>query len=256
MLLKKRPGISAALLLVAIIVIPGLFVYFTDPAVSCQLDSQRLDDTDVQWASPEAIAQERSNPSPSLSVPTQQQQETPVSTTPEFPQEPVQPDTVDLSHPPEAPSNYHRGAYYIVISRRLNHLWLMKDGQVELDAVCATGKGDTLVWERGGKTWVFETPTGEFTVQYKTDSPRWVPPEWDFVERNEEPPDWIARSRAASYEMLGDYSINIGGDLNIHGTLYENLLGRSITHGCIRVGAVNLGHIYNRIRTGSKVYIY
>ncbi len=165
-------------------------------------------------------------------------------------------DPVDLSTPPQAPDDYPPGEHYIVISCDYNRIWLMRDGQVELAALCATGKGDTLVWEEGGKTWVFETPTGVFSVQYMTDRPRWVPPEWDYVERGEDPPDWLNRARSASYDMLGDYSINFGNDYNIHGTLFERLLGRSITHGCVRVGADDLAYIYRRAKKGTKIYIY
>ena len=234
MIWTKRPGVTAALIVAVAFGAPGLFAYFSDMPLSDEAPMASV---------PEAAAVVEMPPLPPLVSPD----------TTDVPSAEPAP---DLSVPPEHPSEYRRDSYYVVISRRLNHLWLMRNGGVVLDAVCATGKGDTLVWEAGQKTWVFQTPTGRFHVRYKTDSPRWVPPEWDYVERGEEPPDWLGRARSASYDMLGDYCINIGGDLNIHGTLYENLLGRSITHGCIRVGARDLAQIYSRIRTGSEVFIY
>lgn len=163
---------------------------------------------------------------------------------------------VELSSLPPLPERRPRGENYVVISRQWNRLWLLRDAEILHSALCATGKGDTLVWEKGSRTWVFNTPTGEFRVQHKSSNPRWVPPEWEYVERGEEPPDWLGRNRAASYDMLGDYAINFGDDYNIHGTLYEGLLGRSITHGCVRVGAVDLAYVYPRVQKGTKVFIY
>jgi len=162
----------------------------------------------------------------------------------------------ELSALPPLPANHPRDEVYLIISRSYNRLWLMRGETILHVAVCATGKGDTLVWEKTGKKWVFETPQGEFSVQHKSSNPRWLPPEWDYVERDEEPPDWLTRARASRYDMLGDYAINFGGDYNIHGTLYEGLLGRSITHGCVRVGARDLAFIYPRVKVGTKIYIY
>lgn len=157
---------------------------------------------------------------------------------------------------PPRPASPPKSQPYIVISNEHNRLWLMQDDEVIRVAVCATGKGDTLVWEEKGKVWVFNTPTGEFTVQHKTRNPRWVPPEWHYVEQGETPPDWLGRAKEADYDMLGDAAINFGNDYNIHGTLFEGLLGNNITHGCVRVGARDLDFIYSRVNRGTKIYIY
>ncbi len=157
---------------------------------------------------------------------------------------------------PALPEQRPRDAHYIVISNEHNRLWLMRNDEIVRVAVCATGKGDTLHWEEGGKTWVFSTPTGTFTVQHKTTRPRWIPPEWHYVEQGEDPPDWLGRALEADYDMLGDAAINFGNDYNIHGTLFEGLLGRSITHGCVRIGARDLAYIYPRVGRGTKVFIY
>ena len=39
------------------------------------------------------------------------------------------------------------------------------------------------------------------------------------------------------YGSLGEYALYFGNGYMIHGTLYERLLGRPVSHGCIRVGA-------------------
>jgi L,D-transpeptidase YbiS len=38
--------------------------------------------------------------------------------------------------------------------------------------------------------------------------------------------------------------------------LYTRLLGRSVTHGCIRVGDADLKAIYEAAAIGTKIYIF
>jgi len=40
--------------------------------------------------------------------------------------------------------------------------------------------------------------------------------------------------------VLGEYGLYFGDGFLIHGTLYERLLGRNVTHGCIRLGRGDL----------------
>jgi len=42
----------------------------------------------------------------------------------------------------------------------------------------------------------------------------------------------------------------------IHGTLYERLLGRSVTHGCIRLGKEDLRIVAESADVGTEVYIF
>ena len=55
---------------------------------------------------------------------------------------------------------------------------------------------------------------------------------------------------------LGDYALELGDGYEIHGTLYPTLLGRSITHGCIRLNDEDLAVTFELIDTGNRVYIY
>ena len=68
----------------------------------------------------------------------------------------------------------------IVVSTAENRLYVRRAGKTIFRAVCSTGKGTSLV--QGGKTMVFETPTGKFRVVSKEENPVWVPPEWHYVE--------------------------------------------------------------------------
>ncbi|MDZ4383320.1 MAG: L,D-transpeptidase, partial [Thermodesulfovibrionia bacterium] len=56
--------------------------------------------------------------------------------------------------------------------------------------------------------------------------------------------------------VLGDYALSLGNGYLIHGTLYTRLLGRNVTHGCIRVGDKDLKELYNTIPIGTKVIIF
>ena len=52
----------------------------------------------------------------------------------------------------------------------------------------------------------------------------------------------------------GDYPE--GDGYLLHGTLYSNLLGEPVTHGCIRLGDADLALAYRTAKVGTWVYIY
>ena len=55
---------------------------------------------------------------------------------------------------------------------------------------------------------------------------------------------------------LGDYALGFGDGYFIHGTLYTRLLGRNVTHGCVRVGDEDLKAVFRAVSIGTKIYIY
>jgi len=55
---------------------------------------------------------------------------------------------------------------------------------------------------------------------------------------------------------LGEYALYFGNGFMIHGTLYERLLGRAVSHGCIRVGRDDLRKVWANARVGMHIYIY
>jgi hypothetical protein len=83
----------------------------------------------------------------------------------------------------EAPEPPHDRPY-LVISLEEHHLWFKQRGVVLFAAEVATGSGKTMVGERGGSAWKFETPRGRLVVQSKAEAPVWVPPDWHYVERS------------------------------------------------------------------------
>jgi lipoprotein-anchoring transpeptidase ErfK/SrfK len=148
---------------------------------------------------------------------------------------------------------YPKGVYIVVDSYR-NRLHLVENGHVIRSAVCSTGTGIMLKDPRNGKTWVFDTPVGERVVERKVKHPVWAKPDWAFIEEGQLPPtDPNERFDDAS---LGDYALYIGDGFIIHGTLFKSLLGRRVTHGCIRLGDEDLDFVYHHAPIGTRVYLY
>ncbi len=145
---------------------------------------------------------------------------------------------------------------YVVVDQTQNRLYLKKDEQTVLEAVCSAGSGMVLKEGEGGKgrVWVFDTPRGLFHVKSKQENPVWSKPDWAFIEEGKPIPK--NKEDRLDYGTLGEYSFQLGNAYMIHGTLYERLLGRSVTHGCIRVGRDDLRVLWKEVPVGTPVYIY
>ncbi|MDF1503364.1 L,D-transpeptidase [Roseisolibacter sp. H3M3-2] len=72
---------------------------------------------------------------------------------------------------------------YLVVSVAERRLWYKRGDSVLFSTQVATGSGRTLVKEGGGAHWKFETPRGRLVVIGKDSMPRWVPPDWHYVEQ-------------------------------------------------------------------------
>lgn len=147
-------------------------------------------------------------------------------------------------------------APYIVIDRSRNRLHLRNPNKVLREATCATGSGKILFGQKHNQTWHFQTPRRVFTVQKKVTDPIWKKPVWAFVEKNQSAPVLPWEFRRLDGTTLGDYALELEDSYAIHGTLYPNLLGRSITHGCIRLNTADLAAAYATTPVGTKVYIF
>ena len=142
---------------------------------------------------------------------------------------------------------------YIAVSAAANRLYLRRGREVLREAVVSTGTNDTL--KQGDNKWIFDTPRGALTVWRKKDKPVWIKPDWAFLEEGKPIPPMDSPERRQP-GVLGDYLLDLGGGVAIHGTPLENLLGRSVTHGCIRVSADDLKVLYDSVPVGTRVYIY
>jgi len=146
-----------------------------------------------------------------------------------------------------------RGAYLVVDSYR-NRLHLYRDGEPLRSAVCSTGTGIVLRDPRNGRTWIFDTPLGERVIERKVKNPVWAKPDWAFIEEGQLPPT-DPNERFDGFS-LGDYALYMGDGYIIHGTLFPSLLGRRVTHGCIRLGDEDLEFVYRNAPIGTRVYLY
>jgi len=143
---------------------------------------------------------------------------------------------------------------YIVVDTAKNTLYLKKEDKIIRQAIISTGSGNVLVEPGGKRTWVFDTPRGEFAVKYKLKEPTWIKPDWAYIEEGEEIPKKF--SERAEADVLGEYALGFGNGYFIHGTLYTRLLGRNVTHGCIRLGDEDLIAINKASAIGTKIYIF
>jgi len=144
---------------------------------------------------------------------------------------------------------------YIVIDQTQNRLYLRRGDETLLQAVCSTGSGMVLRESTGKKReWVFDSPRGRFEVRSVNRNPVWAKPDWAFVEESQP----IPRNPAdrLEYGSLGEYALHFGDGFMIHGTLYERLLGRAVSHGCIRVGRDDLRKVWANARVGTQIFIY
>jgi L,D-transpeptidase YbiS len=144
---------------------------------------------------------------------------------------------------------------YIVVDTAHNRLYVRRGDEVLLDAIASTGSGVILdkPGERGSQ-WVFDTPRGEFSVQSRLINPVWVKPDWAFLEEDQAvPADPAARLEPG---VLGEYALGFGRGYFIHGTLYTRLLGKNVTHGCIRLNDDDLRTAYKLAKVGTPVMIF
>ncbi len=143
---------------------------------------------------------------------------------------------------------------YIVIDTGKNTLFLKNGKTTVRQAVISSGSGSVLEDPNGERQWVFDTQRGEYAVKQKAVEPNWIKPDWAFIEEGEEiPKKYKDRIEEG---VLGDYALGFGNGYFIHGTLYTRLLGRNVTHGCIRVGDKDLNALYQASSIGTRIVIF
>jgi lipoprotein-anchoring transpeptidase ErfK/SrfK len=143
---------------------------------------------------------------------------------------------------------------YILVDTAENRLYLKQGTKVLREAVVSCGSGEILEEPGGKRKWLFDTPRGEFSVQSKLVDPTWIKPDWAFIEEGEKVPKNF--NDRIDQDSLGDFALGFGNSYFIHGTLYTRLLGRNVTHGCIRVGDDDLKAIFQKAVLGTKIYIF
>ncbi len=146
-----------------------------------------------------------------------------------------------------------------VIGKERNPLWSAPDWHyIELAAL----QGWKLVWLRSGQRVPvaeggYVTTRGGVVGRVAPDG------SWHPVARGDEavfgdtlfapPPGSVNRSMPG---ILGNYKLDTGGGIYLHGTPEEASVGRPSTHGCMRLLDSDLQFLYRSIPVGTPVYVY
>lgn len=139
--------------------------------------------------------------------------------------------------------------YVIAVDCNSNKLYLVRGGRVLRECVIATGM------DRRVSSYYFHTPRGEFSILSKERDPLWYRPAWAWIERGQAVPTGRERWRGIP-GVMGKAKLDLGHGYAIHGTNDVASLGSKATHGCIRVGAVDLEAVYNIADVGTRVFIF
>jgi L,D-transpeptidase YbiS len=143
---------------------------------------------------------------------------------------------------------------YVVVDSALNRVYWWQNGVVLREMIASCGTGNILEDPASGRKWVFETPRAELRVIGKKAAPVWMKPDWAFIEEGEEiPKDGSGRAEPG---VMGDYAVAIGDGYYLHGTLYKRLLGRNVSHGCVRLGDDDIEFIYKTTKIGTRVILF
>jgi hypothetical protein len=143
---------------------------------------------------------------------------------------------------------------YVIVDTASNTLTLRQGERVLRTAVVSAGSGSVLRDPAGQRHWVFDTPHGIRSVLSKITHPVWVKPDWAFIEEGASAP--VQYADRLEPGAMGDYAIGLGDGYFIHGTLYTRLLGRNVTHGCVRVGDQDLKTVFHALSMGSRVILF
>lgn len=152
-------------------------------------------------------------------------------------------------------NSYTSGQSYLVINTTDNLFSLYRNKKLVREGHCSTGSFKMLKTQEG-RSWIFKTPKGKFTIQGKQTNPAWRRPDWAFVEEGLPIPERQDDPVRYEYGVLGDYAMALGDGYLIHGTIYKRFLGMPVTHGCVRLNDEDLEAIFNSLSIGSKVYIF
>ncbi|HEV7589614.1 MAG TPA: L,D-transpeptidase [Longimicrobium sp.] len=145
-----------------------------------------------------------------------------------------------------------RGGYAVVVDLDENRLYFARGRRVLWSAPVGTGTGLRLESDRDA--WDFHTPNGAYHVAYKAREPDWIAPDWYFLE-HDLPVPGPNDPRRRFTRGLGSAAVYIGHGLAIHGTDKPELLGRRVSHGCIRLSDANALRLYHDVQVGTEVVI-
>ena len=99
----------------------------------------------------------------------------------------------------------------------------------------------------------YETPTGRFAVTHKLEHPDFVQFDWN------EPSRVIRRVPPGPENPLGErwigFTTAYGWEIGFHGTPNPELLGKAVSHGCVRMRNRDVVRMYDLIDVGTPVIV-
>ena len=119
--------------------------------------------------------------------------------------------------------------------------------QLQHGAVITTSDGGTISTE--GQDLVKQHPDGRREVLEATDG-REIVADGQLIV----PPLGTNQRRYAG--VLGTRRLNLGNGYALHGTNRPETIGRSVSHGCIRLRNEDIVQLYDMVPVGTPVYVY
>lgn len=153
--------------------------------------------------------------------------------------------------PAEGPP-LQRDLKHVVVDVDRNELRFMDGERVLWRAPVGTGTGFRLSTD--DRAWEFTTPSGTMHVQFKELDPVWILPDWYFIENRRPVPAPDAAERRVP-GGLGAAAVYLGNEIAIHGTDRPELLGRQVSHGCIRLANADVIRLFHNVQIGTPVVI-
>jgi lipoprotein-anchoring transpeptidase ErfK/SrfK len=99
--------------------------------------------------------------------------------------------------------------------------------------------------------------SGQSRIIGKQEWPGWTPPQ-EMIEREAEKGHEIPPfMEGGPGNPLGARALYIGGTIfRVHGTNNESSIGGAVSSGCIRMMNADVIDLYNRVKVGSRIYVY
>jgi L,D-transpeptidase ErfK/SrfK len=102
----------------------------------------------------------------------------------------------------------------------------------------------------------WDTPLGQSSVVFKEEHPAWHPPPSIRAEAAHKGHPLPLVIPAGSHNPLGHYAIHLGiSGILVHGTTQPQSVGRRSSHGCMRMYAQDIKHLFELIPIGTPVYL-
>lgn len=119
-----------------------------------------------------------------------------------------------------------------------------------------SGEGEAIRYRVGVGREGFQW-SGNARISGKQEWPSWTPPE-EMIAREAKKghiiPDFM---EGGPGNPLGARALYIGGTIfRVHGTNDERSIGGAVSSGCIRMMNADVVDLYNRVKVGSRIYVY